>query len=128
MNPGLGVIYINNSKTVDVVYTFVGQVQQGTAIPVGTIGAHAAAFLGSPVPIGGDMTNSIIGIAPASGDIVELFNPDINNYDAGSKYSIISKTWGLVGGKRLQIAPAQAFVYINNGGTPNVWTANFTVQ
>ena len=71
MNPGLGSPCITTtSATVPTVFTFVGQVEQGTYNVAMFLPKARCTMLGSPVPIGGDMTNSTtaIGLVPHSGD------------------------------------------------------------
>ena len=123
--PGTGYMF-KNPATTNAVITFVGQVQQGAAIPVTTLLASKAAMVGSPVPIGGDMTNSIIGLTPHAGDQITLYTTG-TGYGNPAAYSV-SKTG--VGGwsTMLQIGVGQGFLYKNGSTANNTWTANFTVQ
>jgi len=124
MPPGLGVMYYNGGAS-DTVVTFVGQVEQGT-YSVANLGAFAFAMVGSPVPIGGDLTNSTtyVGLAPAGGDLVQTFNnnPAVNDWNTAVSWSGRSSTWG----GPMPVAPGQGFLYYST--TANAWTSNFTVQ
>lgn len=128
LNPGLGVMFYNNGS-VDTVVTFTGQVEQGT-YNVASLSAGHFSMLGSPVPIGGDVTNSttVVGLAPANGDTLATFNSPISDWRAVTKWSGITHKWSTSATSTAGIAPGQGFLYFNNGSTVNNWVSNFTVQ
>jgi hypothetical protein len=125
INPGTSMVFANASAS-DAVVTFVGQVVQGP-YTVATIPAKLGALLGSPVPIGGDITNSTtaLGLVPTVNDAVLTFNSASGNYNSPS-------AWKTLGGKKwspsITINPGQGFLYQNASASANVWTSNFTVQ
>jgi archaellum component FlaG (FlaF/FlaG flagellin family) len=124
MPPGVGVLFLNNGAA-DAVVTFTGQVEQGT-YNVASMASHTFNMVGSPVPIGGDVTNSttVVGLAPGGGDTVSTFNSTANDFSAPSTWSALSKKWS----PTTTIAPGQGFLYLNNAATANNWVSNFTVQ
>jgi hypothetical protein len=126
MAPGKGILFYNNGAA-DAVVTFVGQVEQGT-YTVASLANNGFSLVGSPVPIGGDITNSTtaVGLVPGNGDTVSTFNGAVADYNASSKWSGISHKWAASASST--IAPGQAFLYYNNQATVNTWTSNFTVQ
>jgi hypothetical protein len=128
MAPGYGVMFYNNGAS-DTVITFTGQVEQGT-YSVATMGAHQFTMAGSPVPIGGDLTNSttVVGLVPASGDTMATFNSATSDWNGSSKWSTLTHKWGTGATYTGGVAPGQGFLYYNNGAAANVWTSNFTVQ
>ncbi|MEI7938075.1 MAG: hypothetical protein WCK27_15410 [Verrucomicrobiota bacterium] len=126
MPPGKGALYYNNANVATVV-TFTGQVPQGT-YNAATLGSKQFSLVGSPIPIGGNITNStsVVGLLPSSGDSVATFNSGINNWNPASSYVALSKKWGTTASST--IAVGQAFLYYNNGNVANNWVSNFTVQ
>src|ERR1035437_2126710 len=124
MNPGVGALYLNNGAT-DTVITCVGQVQQGT-YSVASIASHTFQLAGSPVPLGGDVSdlNTKLGLVPSAGDTVATFNGAANDWNAAVTWSAKSSTWTAP----LAIAPGVGFLYLNNGASANTWVSNFTVQ
>jgi hypothetical protein len=126
MPPGVGALFYNAGGS-DAVVTFVGQVEQGT-YNVGTLGSQQFTLVGSPVPIGGDITNSttVVGLVPSNGDYVQTFNSAANDYNSASSWVQLTKKWGA--GPSSTIAPGQAFLYYNAAGSANSWVSNFTVQ
>jgi hypothetical protein len=128
MPPGAGALYFNNGA-VDTVVTFTGQVPQGT-YNVATLAPSKYALLGSPVPIGGDLTNAttVVGLVPNNGDTLATFNSAITDYNPASKWSTITKKWSVTASSTGGVAPGQGFIYYNNGAAVNNWVSNFTVQ
>jgi hypothetical protein len=128
MPPGVGALYLNNGAA-DTVVTFTGQVPQGT-YNVASLAPHAFTMVGSPVPIGGDVTNSttVVGLVPGNGDTISTFNGAIADYNAVTKWSTITKKWSVSATSTGGIAPGQGFLYLNNAATANNWVSNFTVQ
>jgi len=122
--PGTAFMFGNPAST-NMVVTFVGQVQQGTSIPVATIQAGKHALLGSPVPIGGDLTNSIIGLVPHVGDQIALYTSSVGQWGSVSAYT--SGKSGASWAPNIQIGPGVGFLYYNSGAQIT-WTSNFTVQ
>jgi hypothetical protein len=127
MPPGTGAALYYNNGAADTVVTFTGQVPQGT-YNVATLGRGQFTMVGSPIPIGGDITNSttVVGLTPANGDTVATFNSSLNDYNPSSKWISLSKKWGVTASST--IAVGQGFLYYNNGAAANVWVSNFTVQ
>jgi hypothetical protein len=125
MPPGNACYYFNNSASTPTVITFVGQVPQGH-YTASTIGAGQNALLGSPIPIGGDITNSTtaVGLVPSNGDLLYTFNPATVAWNASSRFSTLNHKWSV----DYAINPAQGFFYFNNAATANTWVSNFTVQ
>jgi len=126
MPPGQACYYFNASASTATVVTFVGQVPQGP-YTVTTIPALQNALLGSPIPIGGDMTNSttVVGLVPNNGDLLYTFNPATDNWNASSKYGTLGHKWSV----DYQIAPGQGFFYFNSSASAALtWVSNFTVQ
>jgi hypothetical protein len=125
MPPGLGVMFYNPATT-NAVATFVGQVQQGS-FPVTTLAATKSSIVGSPVPIGGDLTNSIVGLTPHTGDSIQLFSSATAQWVAPVSSYSVNKSGVGIWSQNLQIAPGTGFLYYN-GSAANAWTCNFTVQ
>jgi len=126
MNPGYGVLYFNNSSITPTVITFVGQVEQGT-YNVATVPASTSAILGSPVPIGGSISNSttVLGMVPHTGDAIYTFNAAGGSWNSASTYSTGLKKFT----PDTTINPGQGFLYFNNNAAAaQVWVSNFTVQ
>jgi hypothetical protein len=126
MPPGKAALFFNNGASATVV-TFTGQVPQGT-YNVGTLPSHQFSLVGSPVPIGGNITNSTtaVGLVPANGDTVATFSSALNNWNASSSWVQLSKKWGSTASSTID--PGQGFLYFNNGASANNWVSNFTVQ
>jgi len=124
MPPGVGALYYN-AGSADTVVTFVGQVQQGT-YTVGVLPPAAFTLAGSPVPIGGDITNSTtaVGLVASAGDLVSTFNGAANAYNNAVTWSAKSSTWS----GPMPVAPGQAFLYYNGSASAKTWVSNFTVQ
>lgn len=126
MPPGKAALYFN-AGAVDTVVTFTGQVPQGT-YNVGTLNSHQFSLVGSPVPIGGNITNStsVVGLVPANGDTVATFNSALNNWNPSASYVALTKKWSSTASST--IGAGQGFLYFNAGGSANNWVSNFTVQ
>jgi archaellum component FlaG (FlaF/FlaG flagellin family) len=126
MPPGTAALYFNNGAA-DTVVTFTGQVEQGT-YNVGTLPSHQFALVGSPIPIGGNITNSttVVGLVPANGDSVATFSSALNDWNPSSGWVNLSKKWGSSASST--IAVGQGFLYFNNSASANNWVSNFTVQ
>jgi hypothetical protein len=126
MPPGKAILYNNNGAS-DTVITFTGQVPQGT-YNVATLGSHQFTLVGSPIPIGGNITNSttVVGLVPSNGDSVSTFNGAINDYNPPSTWVQLSKKWGNTASSTIGVG--QGFLYNNNGASANNWVSNFTVQ
>ena len=122
MPPGVGVMFYNAGA--DQAVTFVGQVVQGT-YNVGTLGGSQFSMVGSPVPIGGDITNSTtyVGLVPGASDSVATWNGAVNDWNSPVVWSGRTSAW--VGS--MNIAPGQGFFYYN-ANAANAWVSNFTVQ
>lgn len=120
--PGKAVMFYNTGASGQAV-TFVGQVPQG-AYSVGTITASQFSQIGSPVPIGGNITNSLdrVGMVPTDGDYVQLFSGPANDWTTTVTY-YDGYGWDPLA---TEIAPAQGFFYYRTGSTYS-WTSNFTV-
>ena len=124
MPPGLGVMF-HNIATTNVVLTFTGQVEQGS-YTVGTLtGPNAFTLMGSPVPLGGDVTNltTYLGLAAGNGDIIQTFNTSSIQWSGSSSYSTRTSKWN----NALTINPGQGFMYHSVTAT-KTWVSNFTVQ
>jgi archaellum component FlaG (FlaF/FlaG flagellin family) len=126
MPPGTAVLF-NNNGAADTVVTFTGQVPQGT-YSVATLGSHQFTLVGSPIPIGGDVTNSttVAGLVPSNGDTIATFNSALNDWNTTTKWVQATHKWGVSASST--IAVGQGFLYSNNGATANNWVSNFTVQ
>lgn len=126
MAPGTGALFYNNGAA-DTVVTFTGQVPQGT-YNVKTLGRGQFTLVGSPIPIGGNITNSttVVGLVPSGGDSVATFNSALNDWNTASGWVALSKKWGSTASST--IAVGQGFLYYNNGAAANNWVSNFTVQ
>jgi hypothetical protein len=124
MNPGMGALYFN-AGSADTVVTFVGQVEQGS-YTVATLPAQAFRLSGSPVPLGGDISdlNTKLGLVPAANDSITTFNGTKNDWNAAVKWNGKTSAWGTT----LTINPGQGFLYFNAVASPNTWVSNFTVQ
>jgi len=123
--PGTGFMFKNNATT-NCVVTFVGQVQQGTTIPVRTLLASKSDMVGSPVPIGGNFTNAIMGLSPHSGDSITLYTTG-SGWGNANAYSV-SKGVGAWSSSTMNINVGQGFLYKTASTTNYAWTASFTVQ
>ena len=124
MPPGKAALYYNAGASPTVV-TFTGQVPQGT-YNVATLNSLQFSLVGSPIPIGGDITNSLVGLVPANGDTVATFNSAANNWNASSSYVGLSKKWGSTASSTIGVG--QGFLYYNASGSAKNWVSNFTVQ
>jgi hypothetical protein len=126
MPPGTAVLF-NNNGAADTVVTFTGQVPQGS-YNVATLGSHQFTLVGSPIPIGGDVTNSTtaVGLVSANGDTLATFNSAANDWNPTTKWSTATKKWSASASST--IAVGQGFLYNNNGAAANNWVSNFTVQ
>jgi hypothetical protein len=122
--PGSGYMF-HNAATTNVVVTFVGQVQQGTSFPVKTLGANQYTMIGSPVPIGGDLTNSLKGLAPTIGDGILTYVASSSQWGPSSQFNSV-KGGGGAWNNNLQIGIGQGMLY--HAVAANTWTCNFTVQ
>jgi hypothetical protein len=126
MPPAAGALYYNNGSAATVV-TFTGQVPQGT-YNVNTLNAHQFTLTGSPIPIGGDVTNSttVVGLVPSNGDTVTTWNSAISDWNTVTKWTQTTKKWSVSSSSTIGVG--QGFLYYNNGAANNVWVSNFTVQ
>jgi hypothetical protein len=126
MPPGSSALFYNNGAA-DAVVTFTGQVPQGTYNVASMTSAHFT-MVGSPIPIGGDITNSttVVGLTPANGDTVSTFNSAVNDWNPVSKWSSGPKKWSVTASSSIGVG--QGFLYYNNGAAVNNWVSNFTVQ
>jgi hypothetical protein len=124
MAPGKGALYFNGG-TANTVVTFVGQVQQGS-YTVATLPAGAFTLGGSPVPLGGDISqlNTVLGLSPKLNDSIATFNGTANDWNTAVGWNGKSSTWN----SALTINPGQGFLYFNGSTSPNTWVSNFTVQ
>lgn len=127
MPPGKGVfIYTGTALPV----TFVGQVVQGT-YTVAHLTSGAFDILGSPVPIGGNLTNSLMGLVVGDGDTIQLWDQTafggLGDWtSAETYYAPSSGGTGWTPGTAT-IAAGQGFFYSRSGPT-TTWVSNFTVQ
>jgi hypothetical protein len=126
MPPGKAVLFFN-AGAADAVVTFTGQVEQGT-YNVASMGSHQFSMLGSPVPIGGDITNSttVLGLVPTGNDLLETFNGATIDWNAPSTWSALSKKWSATASSTIN--PGQGFLYFNANAAANNWVSNFTVN
>ncbi len=88
--------------------------------------AGAFTLAGSPVPLGGDISdlNTKLGLVPAAGDTIAIFNSTANDWNTAVTWSGKSSTWTCA----LPVAAGAGFLYYNAAATPNTWVSNFTVQ
>jgi len=127
MPPGVGALFFNNNTVSDLVVTFVGQVQQGTAIPVSVVPPGQFMLAGAPVPIPGEpgVLNTQLGLVPFGNDSIATFNSAAFDWNTAITWSGKASSW--VGS--MPIAAGQAFLYFNNNtSSANTWVASFTVQ
>lgn len=122
MPPGKAVLIYNAGDPTPV--TFVGQVVQGP-YTVANLGSFQFSQVGSPVPLGGNITNSLdkVGMVPADGDFVQTWNSSANDWSQATTY-FAGSGWDPAA---TQIAPAQGFFYYRSS-TAYTWQSNFTVQ
>jgi len=125
MPPGVGAAMFYNNGAVDTVVTFTGQVPQGT-YSAGTLVGNHFNMVGSPIPIGGDLTNSTtaVGLVPANGDLAQTFNSSISDWRPSVSWSAKNHVWN----GPMPVGVGQGFLYYNNGATANNWVSNFTVN
>jgi hypothetical protein len=126
MPPGKSALFFNAGAS-DTVITFTGQVEQGS-YPVATLGSHQFSLIGSPVPIGGQVTNSttVLNLAPSGGDTIATFNGAANDWNPVTQWNSATKKWSNTASATIGVA--QGFLYFNASGTPNNWVSNFTVN
>jgi len=126
MPPGKAALYYNSGAN-PVVVTFTGQVPQGT-YPVATLPSLQFSLVGSPIPIGGNITNSttVVGLVPSNGDTVATFNSAANDWNASSSWVQLGKKWSSTASSTIDVG--QGFLYYNAGGSANNWVSNFTVN
>jgi hypothetical protein len=124
MPPGASALYFNAGATATVV-TFVGQVAQGN-YTVATLPAQAFKLAGSPVPLGGDISdlNTKLGLVPSANDSIATFNGATVDWNPAVTWNGKSSTWN----SALTINPGQGFLYFNASASPKTWVSNFTVQ
>ena len=117
----MAVLFYNNGGT-DAVVTFTGQVPQGTYNVAHSYNSQFT-LVGSPVPIGGDVTNSttVLGLVPSSGDTAATFNSAANDWNPVTKWSSSNQEMG--GSASSTIAVGQGFLYYNNNATPTTGLA-----
>jgi hypothetical protein len=126
MPPGKAALFYNAGASATVL-TFTGQVPQGT-YNVATLPSHQFSLVGSPIPLGGNITNSttVVGLVPANGDSVATFNSGLNDWNTASGWVQLTKKWGSTASST--IAAGQGFLYYNGSAAANNWVSNFTVQ
>jgi hypothetical protein len=127
--PGSSILYYNNGTAAEVI-TFTGQVPQGS-YAVHTMPSKQFSLLGSPVPIGGDPTNSttVVGLVPSAGDTIAAWSSTKNDWSSTISWGTRAPAhWSQPANSVTNIAVAQGFFYYNNGTAANNWTSNFTVQ
>jgi hypothetical protein len=124
MPPGKAALFYNNGAAATVI-TFAGQVVQGS-YAVATLPSAQFSLVGSPVPIGGDVTNSTtaVGLVPSASDTIATFNSGANNWNNSVSWSAKSSAWS----GAMPVAAGEGFLYYNNGAAANNWVSNFTVQ
>ena len=124
MPPGTAAMFFNGSSS-DTVATFIGQVPQGT-YNVASMASHTFNMLGSPIPIGGDTTNSttVVGLAPNAGDSIATFNSAKIDWLPAVTWSTRTKTWS----GPMPVNVGQGFLYFNGSASVNNWVSNFSVQ
>jgi ribosomal protein L24E len=124
LNPGEGIFFVNNDART-ITNTFVGDVIQGSYTN-NLLGAGDYNAVGSSAPLGGNFTNSIAGLPPADGDVVQRW--DVATQDLSTQtpsYSTFFNAWQPP--LNVNIAVGEGFFYIRNGGNVS-WVRNFTVQ
>jgi len=128
LNPGEGIFFVGQGP--DLAMTYVGQVIQGS-YPLPVFGSFDYNSLGSPVPLGGNFTNSVYNLTLQDGDTIATWNLGLQDLDPNLlTYSIASHSWSGSGPPFLNvnIAPGIGFFYVSGGGTNVTWDANFSVQ
>jgi hypothetical protein len=107
--------------------TFVGNVLQGS-LTNGTpiTGNYAQSFIGSMVPVGGNVTNVLAGYTPADNDAIQLWDdttqdwsPTVYTYQAGPA------AWNPV---LTTLQVGQGINYTSTKATDAQWIRTFTVQ
>jgi len=125
LRPGEAVFYLGTGGST-LTNTFVGDVVQGSYTnPVPIIGSGSFNMIASSVPIGGSLTNAVVGINSADGD--QVYTWDVAVQDLGSSvatYSSFAHAWD---NPNIAINPGIGFFYLGTGPTQNPWVRNFTV-
>jgi hypothetical protein len=121
--PGEGFFVVNGNPSGTYTNTFVGEVKQGSTT-IAIAGNSAYQAIGSPVPIGGNITNVLSGYVPSDNDIVQLWNVGLQDLDpVVPTYVQSSGKW--VPEVSFNVADGFFLVRANPGVN---WVRNFTVQ
>jgi hypothetical protein len=83
-------------------------------------------MIGSPVPIGGSISNVLAQMPPADNSIAMLWDPNANG-GAGDFISLSTYTVGVGWDVDTQYSVADGVLYVH-GGPDTTWFRNFTVQ
>jgi hypothetical protein len=128
LKPGEAIFYLNAGN--DATNTFIGDVIQGpytNPIPAPTIrGGGSFNAIGSSVPLGGSVTNAIVGILPQDGDSIFTWNCGLQDLDTIiASYSSFLHAWD---NSNIQVPPGIGFFYLGAGANQTAWVRSFTVQ
>lgn len=106
----------------DFTNTFVGEVRQGN-ITNALVGNFSFEALGSPVPIGGSITNIMAGYPAADGDTIFPWSVANQDLDGTTSTYLVGPGWT----PEINIAVGDGFFLSRVDGPVN-WVRNFTVQ
>jgi hypothetical protein len=106
----------------DFTNTFVGEVRQGGLTNV-LVGNFAFEATGSQVPIGGNITNIMVGYPAEDGDSVFRWNVGIQDLDPTVSTYVVGSGWT----PEVNIEAGDGF-FISRVAGPVSWVRNFTVQ
>ena len=121
--PGEGFFVVNGNPSGTYTNTFVGEVKQGTTT-IAIAGNSAYQAIGSPVPIGGNITNVLAGYVPSDNDILQIWNVPAQDLDATvPTYVAATGLWV----PSVNFAVAEGFFLVRASAGVN-WVRNFTVQ
>lgn len=106
----------------DFTNTFVGEVRQGSLTNV-LVGNFAFEAVGSQVPVGGSITNVMVGYPAEDGDSVFRWNIGLQDLDPTVSTYVVGTGWV----PDVSIGVGDGFFISRVAGSVN-WVRNFTVQ
>jgi hypothetical protein len=116
LNPGTGVFVFAPTGFTN---TFVGEVKQGsTTIQI----AASFSAIGSPVPIGGNVSVVLTGLPAGDNDTAFKWNPTAQDFTELSSYNATSGQWV----PAVNFDVADGILYFRSGAATS-WVRNFTV-
>ena len=123
IKPGEGFFVVPSGNFTN---TFVGNVLQGSNLtnPVPIVGGGSYVAVGSVIPLGVSLTNTLAGYAATDQDTLGLWKVSVQDFDPTTPtYFTATQTWI----PDVNIAPGDGFFIIRSGAA-TTWVRSFTVQ